>query len=186
MLLAQLINPAQLDQTHDPLVAIEPTESQELAVFWAATIPAIPDLISLAQSRSGMTYETALDQLLQAQQSWVRQLHGDSRHTLSLRIISSGKLGQELTFGIVGKTEGLQEAETVQAARNFFNRVQDTFPNGYGLIPCTTAETMSQLRLPFLPQDDAIAEMRRSITPPLDPHPSQCPGKSWPSHLSLE
>lgn len=152
------------ENSNAPAVAIEPTEQQSIAAFWGAAIPAIPDLISLEQSRTGMNYETALNQLLQSQQRWIQQLHGESRFTLSLRLISSGNSEQDLIFGLVGKTEGQNEAETIAAARNFFNKVRDTFPNGYPLEPCRTAEQLAVLRLPFLPlQTGQIAEFRRAI-----------------------
>lgn len=73
-----------------PIVAIETTEHQTIAVFWGAIIPAIPDLISLEQSRTGMSYETALNQLLQTQKQWINQLYGDSNFTLSWRLITTG------------------------------------------------------------------------------------------------
>ena len=152
------------ENSNAPAVAIEPTEQQSIAAFWGAAIPAIPDLISLEQSRTGMNYETALNQLLQSQQRWIQQLHGESRFTLSLRLICSGNSEQDLIFGLVGKTEGQNEAETIAAARNFFNKVRDTFPNGYPLEPCRTAEQLAVLRLPFLPlQTGQIAEFRRAI-----------------------
>ncbi|MFM2063533.1 MAG: hypothetical protein RLZZ507_3204 [Cyanobacteriota bacterium] len=148
-----------------PSVAIEPTETQTIAVFWGAIIPAIPDIISLEQSRTGMSYDTALNQLLQSQQRWIQQLHGESRFTLSLRLITSGDTEQDLIFGLVGKTEGQNEAETINAARNFFNKVRDTFPNGYPLQPCQNAEELALLRLPFLPSPQGqIGEFRRTVT----------------------
>ncbi|MEH2114645.1 ATP-binding protein [Nostoc sp.] len=152
------------EATIAPAVAIEPSENQSLSVFWGAIIPAIPDLISLEQSRTGMSYETALNQLLQVQERWIQQLHSETRFTLSLRIITSGNYDQDLIFGLVGKTEGLAETETVIAARNFFNKVRDTFPNGYLLQPCQNVEALALLRLPFLPSDRGIvAEFRRKI-----------------------
>ncbi|MBW4630873.1 MAG: DUF87 domain-containing protein [Iphinoe sp. HA4291-MV1] len=148
-----------------PAVAIEPTETRTIAVFWGAIIPAIPDLISKEQFRTGMTYETALNQLLQAQQRWIQQLHGESRFTLGLRIITTGNSEEDLIFGLVGKTEGQTEAETIIAARNFFNKIRDTFPNGYPLEPCYHPEELALLRLPFLPSDTGtLVEFRRSIT----------------------
>jgi Helicase HerA, central domain len=148
-----------------PAVAIETTEQQTYAVFWGGIIPAIPDLISTEQFRSGMSYETALNQLLQAQQRWIQQLHGESRFTLALRIITTGDSQKDLIFGLVGKTEGKVEAETIIAARNFFNKIRDTFPNGYPLQPCRNLEELAQLRLPFLPDDTGtLAEFRRTIT----------------------
>jgi hypothetical protein len=149
-----------------PAVAIEPTENQTIAVFWGAMIPAIPDLLAIEQDRSGMSYETALQGLLQVQQRWVRQLHGEERFTLSLRLITTGDERQNLTFGFVGKTEGAADGETIAAARNFFNKIRDTLPNGYGMIPCQDAEALAFLRLPFLPSPSgAIAEFRRTVTP---------------------
>ncbi|MFB2917922.1 ATP-binding protein [Aerosakkonema funiforme] len=153
------------ETTSAPSVAIEPTETQEIAVFWGAIIPAIPDLVSLEQARTGMSYETALNQLIQAQQRWIQQLYGESRFTLSLRLITSGNSEQDLIFGLVGKTEGQSEAETIIAARNFFNKIRDTFPNGYPLAPCRNPEELALLRLPFLPSDTGhLAEFRRPIT----------------------
>lgn len=151
------------EATIAPAVVIEPTEYQSIAVFWGALIPVVPDLISLEQSRSGMTYETALNNLLQVQQRWVQQLHGESRFTLSLRLITSGDSDQDLIFGLVGKTEGQYETEAINAARNFFNKIRDTFPSGYPLQPCKTPDELALLRLPFLPTD-SLAEFRRSIT----------------------
>ena len=149
-----------------PIIAIEPTESQAIAVYWGAIIPAIPDLVSLEQSRTGMSYETALHQLLQAQQKWVQQLHGESRFTLSLRLITTGNPAQNLILGLVGKTEGQDETETINAARNFFNKIRDTVPNGYPLEHCHDQAALALLRLPFLPQTaGALAELRRSLTP---------------------
>jgi DNA helicase HerA-like ATPase len=148
-----------------PAVAIEQTETQSIAVFWGAIIPAIPDLISLEQARTGMTYETALNQILQTQQRWIQQLHGDSRFTLSLRLITTGNSEAELVFGLVGKTEGQNEPEAISSARNFFNKVRDTFPNGYPLKPCQAEEQLALLRLPFLPEPTgSLGEFRRSIT----------------------
>ena len=148
-----------------PSVAIELNETQTINVFWGAIIPAIPDIISLEQSRTGMSYDTALNQLLQSQQRWIQQLHGETRFTLSLRIITSGDTEQDLIFGLVGKTEGQNEAETITSARNFFNKVRDTFPNSYPLQPCQNAEELALLRLPFLPSAQGqIGEFRRTIT----------------------
>ncbi|MBW4433339.1 MAG: hypothetical protein KME28_16850 [Pelatocladus maniniholoensis HA4357-MV3] len=147
-----------------PAVAIESTETRAIAVFWGAMIPAIPDLISKEQFRTGMTYETALNQILQAQQRWIQQLHGESRFTLSIRIITTGDSEQDLIFGLVGRTEGQAEIETISAARNFFNKIRDTFPNGYPLESCRTEEELAILRLPFLPSDaGTLAEFRRTI-----------------------
>jgi hypothetical protein len=113
-----------------------------------------------------MSYDTALNQLLQSQQRWIQQLHGESRFTLSLRLITTGDPEQDLIFGLVGKTEGQAEAETISAARNFFNNVRDTFPNGYLLEPCHDIEQLALLRLPFLPANtSSLAEFRRTITP---------------------
>ena len=148
-----------------PAVAIEQTETQSIAVFWGAIIPAVPDLISLEQARTGMTYETALNQILQTQQRWIQQLHGESRFTLSLRIITTGNPEAELIFGLVGKTEGQDEQETMTSARNFFNKISHSFPNGYSFQPCQKAEDLALLRLPFLPeQTGSLGEFRRSIT----------------------
>jgi DNA helicase HerA-like ATPase len=153
------------ETTSAPSVSIEPTEQQAIAVFWGAIIPAIPDLVSLEQARTGMSYETALNQVIQAQQRWIQQLHGESRFTLSLRLITAGNSEQDLIFGLVGKTEGQSEIETVIAARNFFNKIRDTFPNGYPLTPCRNPEELALLRLPFLPSDSGqLAEFRRPIT----------------------
>jgi hypothetical protein len=163
--LSMIVALTKWETTSTPAVAVEPTEHQAIAVFWGTTIPAIPDLLSLEQARTGMGYETALNQLLQIQQRWVQQLHGESRFTLSLRIIGSGSSETELTFGLVGKTEGNSEAETIAAARNFFNKVRDTLPDGYPLQPCAQIETLDLLRLPFLPSPTgALAEFRRTVS----------------------
>lgn len=147
-----------------PAVAIEATEQQTITIFWGALVLAIPDLISLEQSRTGMSYDTALNQLLESQQRWIQQLHGESRFTLSLRVIATGDPDQDLILGLVGKTEGQTETETIIAARNFFNKVRDTFPNGYPLQPCLRPEELALLRLPFLPTNNGqIAEFRRQL-----------------------
>lgn len=154
----------KLENSESPLVAIESTETQGIAIFWGAIVPAIPDLLSLEQARTGMSYETALQQLLQTQKKWIQQLHGNSRLTLSLRLISTGNSEQDLILGLVGKTEGQNEAETLSAARNFFNKVRDTVPNGYPIEPCQTSEQLALLRLPFLPSNGGkIGEFRRTI-----------------------
>jgi len=157
---------AKWETTLAPAVSIEQTENQTMQVFWGVLIPAIPDLLSIEQARTGMTYETALSALLQSQQQWIKQLHNENRFTLSLRIITSGDPEQDLIFGLVGKTEGQNEAETIAAARNFFNKVRDTFPNGYyPLQPCLNIEELALLRLPFLPSDrGTLAEFRRNLT----------------------
>jgi len=147
-----------------PNIAIEPTEFNTIAVYWGAVIPAISDLISLEQSRTGMNYETALQTLLQSQQRWVQQLYGDRHSTLSLRIITRGNSDQDLIFGFVGKTEGQTELETIALARNFFNQIRDTLPNGYRLQPCQQAEELALLRFPFLPTGQ-VGEFRRTVTP---------------------
>jgi DNA helicase HerA-like ATPase len=163
--LSMIVALTKWETTSTPAVAVEAIEHQAIAVFWGATIPAIPDLLSLEQARTGMSYETALNQLLQIQQRWVQQLHGDSRFTLSLRIIGSGASETELIFGLMGKTEGNNEAETIAAARNFFNKVRDTLPDGYPLQPCAQIETLDVLRLPFLPSPaGALAEFRRAVS----------------------
>ncbi len=145
-----------------PAVAIEPTEQQTIAVFWGAIIPAIPDLISLEIARTGMSYDTALNQLLETQKRWIKQLHGESRFSLSLRLITTGNPEENLIFGILGKTTGQNETETLFAARNFYNKIRDTFPTGYPLQPCREPEQLTQLRLPFLPENSG--EFRRQIT----------------------
>jgi hypothetical protein len=153
------------ETTLAPAVAIEQTENRTIEVFWGIIIPAIPDLLSIEQARTGMSYETALNALLQSQQQWVKQLHSENRFTLSLRLITNGDTEQDLIFGLVGKTEGQNEAETVSTARNFFNKVRDTFPNGYSLQPCLNVEELALLRLPFLPSDrGTLAEFRRNLT----------------------
>jgi DNA helicase HerA-like ATPase len=153
------------EESYLPAIAVEQTEQQSTAAFWGAMIPAIPDVISQEQFRTGMTYETALNTLLQAQQRWVQQLHGDHRFTISLRIIGSGNPSQNLVLGLVGKTEGANEAETLSAARNFFNKVRDTFPSGYPLEICETPDQLALLRLPFLPANGGqIGELRRGNT----------------------
>ncbi len=153
------------EESYLPAIAVEQTEQQSTAAFWGAIIPAIPDVISQEQFRTGMTYETALNTLLQAQQRWVQQLHGDRRFTISLRIIGSGDPSQNLVFGLVGKTEGQNEPETLSAARNFFNKVRDTFPSGYPLAACESSEQLALLRLPFLPANNGqIGELRRGNT----------------------
>ncbi len=155
---------AKLENSVLPLISIESTETQSLAIFWGAIVPAVPDLLSLEQARTGMSYETALQQLLQTQKKWIQQLHGDSRFTLSLRLIGTGNPEQDLIFGLIGKTEGQNEAETAIAARNFFNKVRDTFPNGYLFEPCRTPEQIALLRLPFLPSPNGeLGEFRRTI-----------------------
>lgn len=157
---------AKWESTVAPAVAVETTEHQTLAIYWGATIPAIPDRISIEQARSGMSYETAFDRLLQEQQRWIQQLHGDSRFILSLRLITTGNSQQDLVFGLVGKTEGNDETETIAAARNFYNKIRDTFPNGYPLEPCRNLEQLALLRLPFLPnRTGTLAEFRRRLTP---------------------
>lgn len=150
------------DDTRSPAVAIEPTESQATAVFWGATIPAIPNLVAIDQDRTGQTYENARQALIQTQQRWIDGLHGGDRFTLSLRIISSGNSNEDLTLGLVGKTEGKDEGETIVSARNFFNKIREGFPNGYNLNPCRKAEDLALLRFPFLPNGE-LGEFRRSI-----------------------
>jgi hypothetical protein len=152
------------ETTSAPAVAIEPTDRQSLNVFWGAVIPAIPDLLSLEQARTGMSYDTALNQLLHIQRRWIQQLHGENRFVLSLRLITTGNPNQDLIFGLIGKTEGQNESETITAARNFYNKLRDTFPNGYPLEPCQNLEQLSLLRLPFL-ADGTLAEFRRNLTP---------------------
>ncbi len=160
-----VITLSKWETSNAPAVAIEPTEQQTLAVFWGVIIPAIPDLISLEQARTGMSYDTALNQLLQSQQRWIQQLHGENRFTLSLRLITTGDSEKDLIFGLVGKTEGQSESETIIAARNFFNKVRDSFPNGYPLESCRNSEQLALLRLPFLTNEPGqSAEFRRSIT----------------------
>ncbi|NJR31647.1 MAG: hypothetical protein HC778_00655 [Chamaesiphon sp. CSU_1_12] len=112
-----------------------------------------------------MSYETALQKLLQEQQQWIRQLHGTANFTLSWRLITDGNLERDLTFGIVGKTEGKNEDRVILEARNLFNKIRDTFPNNYLLQPCETIEELSRLRLPFLSNDGGeLGEFRRTIT----------------------
>ena len=147
-----------------PNIAIEQTDLGTISVYWGALIPAIPNLLDLEQSRTGMNYETALQNLLQSQQRWVQQLHGDRHSTLSLRIISAGKSDQNLIFGFVGKTEGKTESETIAHARNFFNQIRDTFPNDYPFQPCQQPEELALLRFPFFPSGE-IGEFRRAVTP---------------------
>jgi hypothetical protein len=153
------------ETTLAPAVAIEQTENRTIEVFWGIIIPAIPDLLSIEQARTGMSYETALNALLQSQQQWVKQLHSENRFTLSLRLITNGDTEQDLIFGLVGKTEGQNEAETVSTARNFFNKVRDTFPNGYSLQPCLNVEELALLRLPFLPTSPNSAQLAATIFP---------------------
>lgn len=161
-----LVSLTQWENTIAPAVSIEPTDDRMIAVYWGAIIPAIPNLIAIEQDRSGMSYETALQNILQIQQRWIVQLHGESQFTLSLRIITTGDRSAPLTFGLMGKTNGQQERETIDSARNFFNKVRDTFPNGYSLSPCQTPEELAFLRLPFLPDNAGqIAEFRRAVTP---------------------
>jgi DNA helicase HerA-like ATPase len=153
------------DTTFPPAVTIESTEDRTIAVYWGAIIPAIPDLISVECARTGMSYETALQSLLKVQQSWVHKLHGDSRFTLSLRWISTGKIDGDLVLGLVGKTEGTVAVETIASARNFFNKVRDTFPNNYPLDPCQEIAELAYLRLPFLPSDiGELGEFRREVS----------------------
>jgi DNA helicase HerA-like ATPase len=148
-----------------PAIAIEPTEFNAIAVYWGMQILAIPDLISIEQARTGMSYETALQSLLQAQQQWIRQLHGNSQFTLSLRIITTGDPHQDLCFGLVGKTEAATEIDAIATARNFYNQVRDSFPNGYTFQPCKTPEELALLRLPFLPSAAGqLGEFRRTVT----------------------
>ena len=47
------------EQSYLPAIAVEQTEQQSTAAFWGAMIPAIPDVISQEQFRTGMSYETA-------------------------------------------------------------------------------------------------------------------------------
>ncbi|MFM6006059.1 MAG: hypothetical protein ACKPA7_20375, partial [Sphaerospermopsis kisseleviana] len=153
------------ENTSAPALSIESTYQQTIAAFWGAFIAAIPDLISQEQFRTGMNYETALKKLLQEQQQWIRQLYGAENFTLSLRCITQGDPEQDLIFGIVGKTEGVNEAEVSLAARNFYNKVRDTLPNGYSLKPCNTLEELALLRIPFLPGDTGeVGEFRRTVT----------------------
>jgi DNA helicase HerA-like ATPase len=147
-----------------PIVMVENNGGNGIAAFWGATIPAIPDLIAVERDRSGMTYESALQSLIQAQESWIKKLHGESKSSLSLRVISSGKTNEDLVLGIVGKTEGKIESETVGAASNFFNKIRDTIPNGYLIAHCQTVEDLTYLRLPFLPSHNGeLGEFRRQI-----------------------
>jgi DNA helicase HerA-like ATPase len=148
-----------------PAIMVEGTGGKSIAAFWAAVVPAIPDLISVECSRTGMTYENALQSLLQIQKSWVQKLYGESRFSLSLRCISSGDLSRDLVVGIVGKTEGEIEAETITSARNFFNKIRDTFPSNYPLEHCQKLEDLAYLRLPFLPSHNGeLGEFRRQVT----------------------
>jgi DNA helicase HerA-like ATPase len=137
---------------------------QQLSIYWGFTISAIPDLISVEQFRTGCTYESALEQLCVQQQSWVEQLHGESRFTLSWRLITLGDPETDLIFGLVGQTTGQDEAETRGAAQLFFNQVRDALPNGYPIEPCKDADSLNQLRLPFKPSEQGVfAEFSRSV-----------------------
>jgi DNA helicase HerA-like ATPase len=137
---------------------------QQLSIYWGLTIPAIPDLISIEQFRTGCTYELALEQICIQQQSWVQQLHGDSRFTLSWRLISSGDSTHNLILGLVGKTTGQDEAETRLGAQLFFNQVRDAIPNGYPIELCEKSDELNRLRLPFTPSDRFFfAEFSRSV-----------------------
>jgi DNA helicase HerA-like ATPase len=112
-----------------------------------------------------MTFETALQKLIQEQLQWIRQLNGGHNCSLSWRLITSGNSEEELIFGLIGKTEGTQESEIILNARNFFNQVRDSFPNGYPLEFCQTIEQLNLLRLPFLPTETGqIGEFRRPVT----------------------
>jgi hypothetical protein len=163
--MSMLVTLPQWETSIAPAVAIETAEHQACTVYWGAIIPAIPNLIAIEQDRSGMTYETALQNLLQIQQRWLRQLHGDDRFTLSLRCIATGNPEAPIRLGLVGKTDGSQVSETVSAGRNFFNRVRDTLPNGYVLEPCQVSEDLAFLRLPFVPgMEGEVGEFRREVT----------------------
>jgi DNA helicase HerA-like ATPase len=153
------------DTTFAPAVTIESTEDRTIAVYWGAVIPAIPDLISAECARTGMSYDTALQSLLKVQHSWIQKLHGESCFTLSLRWISTGKFDGDLVLGLVGKTEGTVAVETIASARNFFNKIRDTFPTNYPLNPCQELGELAYLRLPFLPSDiGELGEFRREVS----------------------
>jgi hypothetical protein len=148
-----------------PAIMVESIGSKSIAAFWAAIVPAVPDLISVECSRTGMTYENALQSLLQIQKSWIQKLHGESRFSLSLRCISTGDLSRDLVLGIVGRTEGEIEVETITSARNFFNKIRDTFPINNPLEHCQKLEDLAYLRLPFLPSHNGeLGEFRRQVT----------------------
>ncbi|MEB3231772.1 MAG: DUF87 domain-containing protein [Leptolyngbyaceae bacterium] len=143
---------------------IEKSHTNQIDIYWGMTIPAIPDVIALEQFRTGCTFESALSQLCTLQQRWIRQLHGDSRFTLSWRLITNGDITKDLIFGLVGKTTGMDPDETKTAAQMFCEQVRDSFPSGYPLEPCSNNETLAQLRLPFRPNPQGqLGEFRRSV-----------------------
>ncbi len=149
-----------------PCIAIEQIANNHWVAIWGAIIPSVPDLISQEQFRSGIGYEAALQKLLLEQQKWVTQLHGEEKFTLSWRLITTGNSEDELIFGLLGKTEGVSQAQVAVDSRNFCNRVRDTFPNDYPLEFCDRPEQVNLLRLPFLVRSRGqIAEFRRSLTP---------------------
>lgn len=153
------------ENTASPALAIEQIANNHWVSFWGAIIPSIPDLISQEQFRSGMNYETALQKLIQEQQQWIRQLHGGNTFILSWRLITTGNSDDELIFGLLGKTEGRNEAEVTVNGRNFCNKVRDTFPNNYPFKFCDRPEQINLLRLPFLPTPSGeVAEFRRPVT----------------------
>ncbi len=139
---------------------------KQLSIYWGFTIPAIPDLIALEQFRTNCTYESALESLCTQQQNWIQQLHGESRFTLSWRLITLGNPEKDLIFGLVGKTDGQNEDETRIAAQLFFNQVRDALPNSYPVMPCEDADGLAQFRFPFMPSaQDTLAEFSRTVTP---------------------
>lgn len=170
------------DNTYTPLVAVEEHEVNSISVFWGALIPAIPDLVALEQNQIGMSYETAIKTLLNSQKQWIQQLHGDDEFSISLRIIKETS-DSDLIFGLVGKVLGKERSNAIKSARYFYNKVRDTFPNGYLLEVCNDPEELVKLRLPFLPESiennqKSYAEFRRNLTKLTTINDSSIPGKS--------
>ncbi len=158
------------DNTESPFIAVENHEVDRISAFWGAIIPSIPDLVSIEQNRTGMSYETALKTLLNAQRQWIQQLYGDEKFSLSLRIIAESPT-LDVTFGLVAKAIGKERSKVIRSARHFYNKVRDTFPNGYSLQACDDFEKLAKLRLPFLPESfennpksKSYAEFRRNLT----------------------
>lgn len=143
---------------------LEQSNTNQIDIYWGINIPAIPDLIALEQFRTGCTFESALSQLCALQQKWIRQLHGDSRFTLSWRLITDGDVKRDLIFGLVGKTTGFNKDETAIAAQMFFEQIRDSLPSGYPLKQCNSNESLAQLRLPLRPNSQGqLGEFRRTI-----------------------
>jgi hypothetical protein len=148
-----------------PYIDIQESEDCKFFAFWGFSIVAIPDLISQEQLYTQSSYESALDKQLEVQRQWICQLHNDHLCALSLRIIKrSANTNQKLFLGVLGKVQANSELECQDAAKNYYNMVRDTFPDGYPIHPCDVDE-LTLLRFPFLPGKQLeVAEFQRGIT----------------------